>query len=76
MSIKIQMLDDTQEAFEVPVSWGCFRKLKCVGSLWPREVHLIHVSVTRGGRKRVCVFCSCALPSSPLICSGLERSSF
>jgi FERM/RhoGEF/pleckstrin domain-containing protein 1 len=22
MSIKIQMLDDTQEAFEVPVSWG------------------------------------------------------
>uniref|UniRef100_A0A2K5HLP7 Uncharacterized protein n=1 Tax=Colobus angolensis palliatus TaxID=336983 RepID=A0A2K5HLP7_COLAP len=30
VSIKIQMLDDTQEAFEVPVSWG----LISTGSSW------------------------------------------
>lgn len=30
MSIKIQMLDDTQEAFEVPVSGGCICKPQCV----------------------------------------------
>lgn len=36
MSIKIQMLDDTQEAFEVPVSQGCVCAPRCVGSpVWP-----------------------------------------
>lgn len=40
MSIKIQMLDDTQEAFEVPVSWGV-SELKHVSSLQHGEVHLM-----------------------------------
>uniref|UniRef100_A0A8I5TD61 FERM, ARHGEF and pleckstrin domain-containing protein 1 n=1 Tax=Pongo abelii TaxID=9601 RepID=A0A8I5TD61_PONAB len=36
VSIKIQMLDDTQEAFEVPVSWGLICEPTSVvgGSLW------------------------------------------
>lgn len=40
MSIKIQMLDDTQEAFEVPVSRGV-SELKRASSLQHGEVHLM-----------------------------------
>lgn len=40
ISIKIQMLDDTQEAFEVPVSWGA-SELKRVSSLQHGEVPLM-----------------------------------
>lgn len=43
MSIKIQMLDDTQEAFEVPVSLGYMCELKCVSSLGHGEIRLIPV---------------------------------
>ncbi|KAF7465370.1 Hypothetical predicted protein [Marmota monax] len=53
MSIKIQMLDDTQEAFEVPVSRGCVCEPKGVGSLgWEG---LSHVSDRRWPEK-VCLF--------------------
>uniref|UniRef100_A0A8C0LI65 FERM, ARHGEF and pleckstrin domain-containing protein 1 n=1 Tax=Canis lupus dingo TaxID=286419 RepID=A0A8C0LI65_CANLU len=37
MSIKIQMLDDTQEAFEVPVSWGISLGMRLL-SCWPKHV--------------------------------------
>ena len=50
MSIKIQMLDDTQEAFEVPVSWG-------QPSAWGRSSQSC-VSVMHSGGKTVCVFSS------------------
>uniref|UniRef100_A0A8C0LGS8 FERM, ARHGEF and pleckstrin domain-containing protein 1 n=1 Tax=Canis lupus dingo TaxID=286419 RepID=A0A8C0LGS8_CANLU len=38
MSIKIQMLDDTQEAFEVPVSWGISVNSSVLLSCWPKHV--------------------------------------
>ena len=59
MSIKIQMLDDTQEAFEVPVSWGQLLVWGCSSQPW--------VSVLLGGGKMVCVFSS-PLPTS--LCSS------
>ncbi|KAB0344793.1 hypothetical protein FD754_021719 [Muntiacus muntjak] len=39
MSIKIQMLDDTQEAFEVPVSWGQ-PSASIVNKLWEPNLFL------------------------------------
>lgn len=70
MSIKIQMLDDTQEAFEVPVSGGCICKPTCVGSLWRGALHLISVFQWHemAGRGSACS----APPNSPRTLSGSE----
>lgn len=78
VSIKIQMLDDTQEAFEVPVSWGLICEPRNVvgGSLWCGEIRLIPMA---SDTRRLEGLRVQHLPPHPLMAplthSGFELSS-